>query len=58
MAYNVTKLGYNSITGAYNWYYQIPSDVILENEKLIEELKILENRLLSLETKIIHETKQ
>ena len=26
MAYNVTKIGYNSVTGIYNWYYQIPSE--------------------------------
>ena len=53
MAYNVSKIGYNSVTGIYNWYYQIPSEDIQEQEKLIKELRLLEDRLKSLENKII-----
>ena len=52
MAYNVTKIGYNGVTGIYNWYYQIPSEEIQEQEKLIKELRLLEDRLKSLENKI------
>ena len=32
IAYNVSKLGYNSVTGLYNWYY----DIKTEDDNLVE----------------------
>ena len=34
VAYNVSKLGYNSITGLYNWYYNINSEEQEEKNRL------------------------
>ena len=41
LAYNVGKLGYNSVTGLYNWYYNVKSDDVEE----IERLTRLENKI-------------
>ena len=41
IAYNVGKLGYNSVYGMYNWYY----DVKTEDQEEIERLDRLENKI-------------
>ena len=41
IAYNIGKLGYNSVTGLYNWYY----DVKTEDQQEIERLDRLENKI-------------
>ena len=41
IAYNVSKLGYNSVTGLYNWYY----DIKTEDDKEKERLDRLENKI-------------
>ena len=41
IAYNVSKIGYNSITGVYNWYYQVKN----EEEEEKDRLSRLENKL-------------
>lgn len=41
IAYNVGKIGYNSVTGMYNWYY----DVKTEDQQEIERLDRLENKI-------------
>ena len=42
IAYNVSKIGYNSITGIYNWYYQVKNE---EEEKENDRLSRLENKI-------------
>ena len=41
IVYNVSKLGYNSVTGLYNWYY----DIKTEDDKEKERLDRLENKI-------------
>ena len=41
IAYNVGKIGYNSVTGLYNWYYDIKS----EEEEEKNRLDRLENKI-------------
>tara|TARA_Y100001935_G_scaffold248191_1_gene245066 strand:- start:296 stop:535 length:240 start_codon:yes stop_codon:yes gene_type:complete len=41
IAYNVGKIGYNSVTGLYNWYYDIKS----EEQEEINRLDRLENKI-------------
>ena len=43
LAYNVLKLGYNGISGVYNWYYYEPEpEVSREQEILIEMTSLME----------------
>ena len=41
IVYNVSKLGYNSVTGLYNWYY----DIKTEDDQEKERLDRLENKI-------------
>ena len=41
IAYNVGKLGYNGVTGLYNWYY----DIKTEDDQEKERLDRLENKI-------------
>ena len=52
LAYNVGRIGYNSVAGIYNWYYEIETDdeeTHKEAKELIKELKKLNNRVKELE---------
>ena len=43
LAYNVLRLGYNGISGVYNWYYYEPEpEVTREQEILIEMTSLME----------------
>jgi len=42
IAYNVSKIGYNSVIGVYNWYYEIEDPLVVQQKnenKKIEELE-------------------
>ena len=41
LVYHAGKIGYNTITGAYNWYYNIQPEEVKEKERLDR----LENKL-------------
>jgi len=53
LAYNVVKLGYNGVTGVYNWWYQIEQiekeESHNETKELIKQLKLLNNKVEELE---------
>ena len=53
IAYNVVRLGYNSVAGVYNWYYQIEEieeeETHKEAKEMIDELKKLNKRVKELE---------
>ena len=57
LAYNVVKLGYNGVTGVYNWWYQIEQlekeESHNETKELIKQLKLLNNKVEELENKLI-----
>ena len=56
IAYNVVRLGYNSVAGAYNWYYQIEEieeETHKEAKEMIDELKKLNKRVKELEDALI-----
>jgi len=57
IAYNVVRLGYNSVAGAYNWYYQIEEEEEEEKHKeakeMIDELKKLNKRVKELEDALV-----
>ena len=53
--YFASKLGYNGIMGAYNWYSPIPEkkkDECCNQKEMIEEFKRLNEKISSLETQI------
>ena len=53
LAFNVVKLGYNGVTGVYNWWYQIEQiekeESHNETKELIKQLKLLNNKVEELE---------
>jgi len=53
LAYNVLKLGYNGVTGVYNWWYQVEQiekdESHNETKELIKQLKLLNNKVEELE---------
>ena len=56
IAYNVVRLGYNSVAGVYNWYYQIEEieeETHKEAKEMIDELKKLNKRVKELEDALI-----
>ena len=61
LAYNVVKLGYNSVTGVYNWWYQVEQlekeESHNETKELIKQLKLLNNKVEELEN-IIQKNKK
>ena len=61
LAYNVVKLGYNGVTGVYNWWYQIEKiekeESHNETKELIKQLKLLNNKVEELEN-IIQKNKK
>ncbi len=61
LAYNVVKLGYNGVTGVYNWWYQIEQlekeESHNETKELIKQLKLLNNKVEELEN-IIQKNKK
>ena len=61
LAYNVVKLGYNGVTGVYNWWCQIEQiekeESHNETKELIKQLKLLNNKVEELEN-IIQKNKK
>ena len=61
LAYNVVKLGYNGVTGVYNWWYQVEQlekeESHNETKELIKQLKLLNNKIEELEN-IIQKNKK
>ena len=61
LAYNVVKLGYNGVSGVYNWWYQVEEHekekYHNENKELIKQLKLLNNKVEELEN-IIQKNKK
>ena len=53
LAYNVVKLGYNGVTGVYNWWYQVEQiekeESHNETKELIKQLRLLNNKVEELE---------
>ena len=62
LAYNAVKLTYNGITGVYNWYYQVEEHEREEHHKeaqeMIDQLKLLNNRVKGLEDKLTETPKK
>lgn len=61
LAYNVVKLGYNGVTGVYNWWYQVEQiekeESHNETKELIKQLRLLNNKVEELEN-IIQKNKK
>ena len=61
LAYNVVKLGYNGVSGVYNWWYQVEEHEKEkndnENKELIKQLKLLKKKVEELEN-IIQKNKK
>ena len=61
LAYYVVKLGYNGVTGVYNWWYQFEQiekeESHDETKELIKQLKLLNNKVEELEN-IIQKNKK
>ena len=61
LAYNVVKLGYNGVTGVYNWWYQVEQiekeESHNETKESIKQLKLLNNKVEELEN-IIQKNKK
>tara|TARA_Y100000590_G_scaffold468286_1_gene650512 strand:- start:154 stop:405 length:252 start_codon:yes stop_codon:yes gene_type:complete len=57
ITYNIMRIGYDSIIGVYNWWYEIEEhkhhETHKENLEMIQQLKILNNRVKELEDVII-----
>ena len=56
LAYNVGRIGYNSVAGIYNWYYEIETDdeeTHKEAKEMIDELKKLNKRVKELEDALV-----
>lgn len=49
IVYHISKLGYNGIVNIYNWYYGLSEE---EQNKYQEQIKLLEDRIKQLESKI------
>ena len=61
LAYNVVKLGYNGVSGVYNWWYQVEQKEKKEShyqtQELIKQLKLLNNKVEELENIIQNNNK-
>ena len=72
LAYNIVRLGYNSVTGVYSWYYQTEAQVQEEKREredqeeqekhdeahqMIKELKLLNERIKELEDTLVKNQK-
>ena len=45
VAYNVGKIGINSITGLYNWYYSIEPPEVKERKNEMKKIEELEEKI-------------
>ena len=45
VVYNVGKIGYNSVTGFYNWYYSVETPEVIERKKEMDKIEELENKI-------------
>ena len=65
LAYNVLKLGYNGISGVYNWYYYEPEEeasreqeILIEMTNLMSKLEELQKELKVKNDKIVEDIKE
>ena len=65
LAYNVLKLGYNGISGVYNWYYYEPEpetsreqEILIEMTSLMEKLEELQKELKVKNDKEVEDIKE
>ena len=65
LAYNVLKLGYNGISGVYNWYYYEPEpevsreqEILIEMTSLMEKLEELQKELKVKNDKKVEDIKE
>ena len=45
IAYNVTKISYNSVIGVYNWYYEIEDPMVKQLREENKKMQELENKI-------------
>ena len=65
LAYNVLRLGYNGISGVYNWYYYEPEpevsreqEILIEMTSLMEKLEELQKELKLKNDKKVEDIKE
>ena len=65
LAYNVLRLGYNGISGVYNWYYYEPEpevsreqEILIEMTSLMEKLEELQKELKTKNDKKVEDIKK
>ena len=65
LAYNVLRLGYNGISGVYNWYYYEPEpevsreqEILIEMTSLMEKLEELQKELKVKNDKKVEDIKE
>jgi hypothetical protein len=56
VAYNIGKIGYNSVTGLYHWYYSLEAPEVVERKKEMAKIDELEEKLDKL-SKLVSEGK-
>lgn len=52
LAYNIIKLGYNGITGAYSWYYYEPEEEASREQEILIEMTNLMSKLEELQKEL------
>ncbi len=52
LAYNVLKLGYNGISGVYNWYYYEPEPEVSREQEILIEMTNLMSKLEELQKEL------
>jgi hypothetical protein len=52
LAYNVLKLGYNGISGVYNWYYYEPEEESSREQEILIEMTNLMSKLEELQKEL------
>ena len=52
LAYNVLKLGYNGISGVYNWYYYEPEEEVSREQEILIEMTSLMEKLEELQKEL------
>lgn len=52
LAYNVLKLGYNGISGVYNWYYYEPEEEVSREQEILIEMTNLMSKLEELQKEL------
>lgn len=52
LAYNIIKLGYNGISGTYNWYYYKPGEEVSREQEILIEMTNLMSKLEELQKEL------